>query len=83
MGGPKATDGMLATPEVTSDAVPGKLKVMESKLAKLSRQNLVDAMRRLTPEQRLKACVTHSQLLLQLHAAGKRLRELNNVREGR
>ena len=49
---------------------------MESKLAKLSRKKRVEAMRRLTPEQRLKACVTHSQLLLQLHTAGKRLRSM-------
>jgi hypothetical protein len=56
---------------------------MESKLAKLSRQKLVDAMRRLTPEQKLKACITHSQLLLRLRAAGKQVRELNDTREDR
>lgn len=47
---------------------------MESKLAKASRQRLIEAMRRMTPEQRLAAHITHSQLMMQLYKAGRELR---------
>jgi hypothetical protein len=43
---------------------------MESKLAKDSKQRLIEAMRRLTPEQRLAAYVTHCELMMALRIAG-------------
>jgi hypothetical protein len=47
---------------------------MESKLAKEARLALLADARRLTPEQRLNAFLVHCQLMMQLHAAGRRLR---------
>lgn len=45
---------------------------MESKLAKQAEQQLIEAMRRLTPEQRLNAFLRHCELVTALSLAGKR-----------
>jgi predicted XRE-type DNA-binding protein len=42
-----------------------------SKLANGARNSLIDSIRRLTPEQRLNAFLEHSQLVRELHAAGR------------
>jgi hypothetical protein len=47
---------------------------MESKVAKASRLALQAGARRLTPEQRLRAFLVHSKLMMKLHAAGQKLR---------
>ena len=46
---------------------------MESKLANQAEQQLVEAMRRLTPEARLNAFLRHCQLVTALALAGKRV----------
>jgi hypothetical protein len=46
---------------------------MESKLANEARLALA-AARRLTPEQRLNAFLAHCQLMMELYAAGQKLR---------
>lgn len=47
---------------------------MESELAKLAEQRLIEAARRMTREQRLAAYVEHYRRVYQLYAAGERLR---------
>jgi hypothetical protein len=44
---------------------------MESKLAKRAEQQLIEAMRRLTPEERLNAHLQHCQLIIALSRAGR------------
>ena len=48
---------------------------MESKLAQQAERALIDAMRRLTPEERLNAFLIHCQLMMELHRAGQQQRE--------
>jgi hypothetical protein len=58
------------------------LDTMESKLANEAKLALLAAARRLTPEQRLNAFLAHSQLMMELHAAGQKLRAAQqNVRK--
>jgi hypothetical protein len=47
---------------------------MRSKLAEQSRKSLQEAMARLTPEQRLEADFRHSKAMIELQAAGEKLR---------
>jgi hypothetical protein len=47
---------------------------MESKLANEKRQALIATMKRLTREERLRAFVRHSKLVIELHNAAKRSR---------
>jgi hypothetical protein len=47
---------------------------VESKLANDAKQALIIAARRLTPEQRLNAFLAHCQLMMELYAAGQKLR---------
>jgi len=47
---------------------------MESKLANEAKLALLTATRRLTPEQRLNAFLAHCQLMMELYAAGQKLR---------
>lgn len=47
---------------------------MESKLAKEARLALLADARRLTPEQRLNAFLAHCQLMMELYAAGQKIR---------
>jgi hypothetical protein len=47
---------------------------MESKLANEAKLALLAATRRLTPEQRLNAFLAHCQLMMELYAAGQKLR---------
>jgi hypothetical protein len=47
---------------------------MESKLANAAKMALLTATRRLTPEQRLNAFLAHCQLMMELYAAGQKLR---------
>jgi len=47
---------------------------MESKLARQLREDLIASVRRLTPEERLKAFVTHNRLVSELYQAGQRHR---------
>jgi hypothetical protein len=49
---------------------------MESKLANEAKLALLAAARRLTPEQRLNAFLAHCQLMMELHAAGQKLRSV-------
>jgi hypothetical protein len=48
---------------------------MYSRLAENARREFLEAMQRLTPEQRLNACLSHSRFLVQLHQAGEKLRK--------
>ena len=50
------------------------LHAMESKLANEAKLALLEAARRLTPEQRLNAFLAHCQLMMELYAAGQKLR---------
>jgi predicted XRE-type DNA-binding protein len=45
----------------------------KSKLAQSARDALIDAARKLTPEQRLDAMLEQTQLVSELHAAGRRM----------
>jgi hypothetical protein len=47
---------------------------MDSKLAKASRDAMIELCKRMTPEERLKAFVEHSRQLALLHQAGKEAR---------
>ncbi|MFI4890039.1 MAG: hypothetical protein ACHQIL_05855 [Steroidobacterales bacterium] len=44
---------------------------MKSRLADQARQEQLDQVRRMTPEQRLQAFMRHSQLVTQLYLAGQ------------
>ena len=47
---------------------------MESRLARQAEADLLETMRRMTPEQRLNAFLEHCQLVMQLYNAGQRQR---------
>jgi hypothetical protein len=47
---------------------------MESKLARQLEEDLILAMRRLTPEDRLRAFLAHCRLVNELHEAARRHR---------
>jgi hypothetical protein len=47
---------------------------MESKLINEKRKALIAAARSLTREERLRACVRHSKLVIELHNAAKQAR---------
>jgi len=49
---------------------------MESALARQSHNELIEAAKRMTPAQRLKAFVTHSRLMFKLQKAGINFRKL-------
>jgi predicted XRE-type DNA-binding protein len=55
----------------------------KSKLAQSARDALIDAARKLTPEQRLNAMLEHTQLVSELHAAGQKMRGHRPSRSGR
>ncbi len=48
---------------------------MESKLARQSATDLLEALQRLTPEQRLRAFLAHCRLMCELQQAGRQRRE--------
>ena len=48
---------------------------MRSRVAEQARRELLEADQRLTPEERLEAYVEHSQLMVELYDAGKKLRD--------
>lgn len=50
------------------------LGAMESKLANDAKLALLVAARSLSPEQRLNAFLAHCQLMMELYAAGQKLR---------
>ena len=52
---------------------------MESKLANEAKLALIAAARRLTPEQRLNAFLAHCQLVMELYAAGQKVRSSDCV----
>lgn len=47
---------------------------MYSKIAKESQRSLLEEARKLTPEQRLNAFLTHNRLIAKLKEAGEQLR---------
>jgi hypothetical protein len=47
---------------------------MESKLSKQLEVDLIAAMRRLSPEQKLNAFLAHCQLMMELYQVGQRIR---------
>lgn len=47
---------------------------MESKLSKQLETDLIAAMRRLSPEQKLNAFLAHCQLMMELYQVGQRIR---------
>lgn len=51
-----------------------RIAAMESKLANQSKRALLEANRRLTPEQRLESYVVHCRLVMDLYAAGQQAR---------
>ncbi|HKQ84462.1 MAG TPA: hypothetical protein VJS42_19850 [Steroidobacteraceae bacterium] len=56
---------------------------MRSKLAQHASRELIEAARKLTPEQRLAAFFEHSRLMTQLYLAGQRQRASSNHPEER
>jgi len=48
--------------------------IMESKLAQYAEQQLIEAAKRMTPEQRLRAYLEHSRRMSSLQRAGKAMR---------
>lgn len=48
---------------------------MKSQLAEQARRELLEAEQKLTREERLEAYVEHSRLMVELHDAGKKLRD--------
>jgi hypothetical protein len=56
---------------------------MRSKLADAARRSQREALRRVTPEQRLAAFLAHCQLMAQLQLAGSSLKLLPSVAEKR
>jgi hypothetical protein len=48
---------------------------MESKLAEYAEQQLIEAAKRMTREQRLRAFIEHSKRMVQLQRAGKAVRD--------
>lgn len=48
--------------------------MVDSKLTRQLQEDLVVAMRRLTPEERLRAFVAHGRLMTELNEAGRRHR---------
>jgi predicted XRE-type DNA-binding protein len=54
-----------------------------SRLAKSARDELVDAARKLTPEQRLNAMLEQTQLVSELHDAGRQMQRPRASRAGR
>jgi hypothetical protein len=48
---------------------------MESRVAQYSERSLLEAMRRLTPEERLNAFLEHCQLVMELYNAGREQRK--------
>ena len=55
----------------------------KSQLAETAREALVEAARKLTPEQRLDAMLEQSQLVSQLHVAGRKVQSPRVRRSGR
>jgi hypothetical protein len=47
---------------------------MESKLAKMAEQALVEATQRLSPEERVNAYLAHCRLVMELYEAGRIIR---------
>jgi hypothetical protein len=50
------------------------MAAMESRLARELAQELIAAMQRLTPEERLQAFLSHSRFMSELYEAGRRHR---------
>ena len=48
---------------------------MESRLAREAQADLLETMRRMTPEQKLNAFLEHCQLVMELYDAGREQRE--------
>ncbi len=57
-----------------SSAIPCRFDDVESKLAQQLRKELAAAIRQMSPEQRLEAQLEHSQLIMELYLAGRKLR---------
>jgi len=55
---------------------------MESKLAQYAEQQLIEAAKRMTPEQRLAAFIAHTRRINELYLAGERLREEKRCASG-
>jgi hypothetical protein len=53
---------------------------MESKLADYAEQQLIEAAKRMTHEQRLRAFIEHSKRMVRLQRAGKALRNESGAR---
>jgi hypothetical protein len=75
-------------PEEAGAYLPGNVAAASraapnSKLAQTARDDLIDAARKLTPEQRLNAMLEQTQLVTELHAAGQRLQGRRLPRSGR
>jgi predicted XRE-type DNA-binding protein len=75
-------------PEEAGAYLPGKVAAPspaspKSKLAQSARDALIDAARKLTPEQRLNAMLEQTQLVSELHAAGQKMQRRRLSRSGR
>jgi predicted XRE-type DNA-binding protein len=76
-------------PEEAGVYLPGKVAPSSaaaaptSKLAQSARDALIDAARKLTPEQRLDAMLEQTQLVSELYAAGQKMRGRRSPRSGR
>jgi predicted XRE-type DNA-binding protein len=57
--------------------------IPKSKLAQSARDALIDAARKLTPEQRLRAMLEQTQLVSELHAAGQKMQGQRRSGSGR
>jgi hypothetical protein len=75
---PEEAGAYVSASSATSDTVLPK-----SQLAQDARDALVDAARKLTPEQRLDAMLQQTQLVSELHAAGQNMQRRRASRSGR
>jgi predicted XRE-type DNA-binding protein len=76
--GPEEAGAHLAGTRATAASLAPK-----SKLAQDAREALIDAARLLTPEQRLNAMLEQTQLVSELHAAGRKMRRTARTGRGR
>lgn len=75
---PEEAGAYVSSKEATPTAASPK-----SKLAESAREELIEAARKLTPEQRLNAMLEQTQLVSQLHAAGRNTQGVRARKPGR
>lgn len=66
---------------MTASSRSARIFRMESRVAKQAEHDLIEAMKRMTPEQRLEAFIRHCRLMAELHLAGERHRALQSKKD--